>query len=273
MKKIILLFTFVFAVIACFAQQGEIIYVENPSPGLLHPIVEPGYALYDIDGNGTQDIWIGVPNYPWYYVAAFTVGDMQYFTPGFGYDFMVQFINPGDTLSSMPNFWRNAPEDPWGDKTSKDSPLIMLDPGDDVDSVCIGLRRLVEGRYCYGWLRFSARIANDNTNVYIHDYAFCTDPNYPFRAGQTSIIWEVNEDNNTLDFATIHPNPTMGMVTVSGGDLQGIEVYAPLGQLVMRQLPRNDNVTFDLTGQPAGIYLIRITNHDGKRCVKKVVKQ
>ena len=179
----------------------------------------------------------------------------------------------------MPEWcWYNAPEDPWGDKTSKVDPTIIVDYGEDVDSAFIGVRRLVEGSYCYGWMRISTEVdnapdPNNKSKCYIHDYAFCTDPNYPFRAGQTSFDWVDIKETEAISFVTVQPNPTTGMVTISGEDIQNIEVYDLVGQRVLKQVPGNDNINVDLSGQPAGIYLINVTGKDGRRCVKRIIKQ
>jgi hypothetical protein len=274
MKKILLIMTLAVILTTAFAQQGEIIYVENPSPNLLQPIIGPGYALYDFDANGTQDLWIGVPNYYWYCVRAFTVGDMQYYSKH-----MDQFVHPGDTLALIPeSCWYNAPEDPWGEKTSKDGPTIIVDYGEDVDSAFIGVRRPVEGGYCYGWMRISTEVdnaayPNNESKCYIHDYAFCTDPNYPFRAGQTSFDWGEIKETESIGFASIRPNPTNGLVTVTGDNLRQAEVLNVLGQKVLTERGEGNEFHIDMAALPAGVYFVNITDEEGRQCVRKVVKE
>lgn len=275
MKKAFIITVLAMVLSTAFAQNGEIIYVDNPSPNLLRPIIGPGYALYDFDGNGTQDLWIGVPNYYWYCVRAYTVGDMQYY-----WNFLEQFVHPGDTLSLLPeSCWWNAPEDPWGEKTSKDSPTIIVDYGEDVDSAFIGVRRPVEGGYCYGWMRITTEIDNapypDNkSKCYIHDYAFCTDPNYPFRAGQTSFTWDSNlEDIVSSPRVTIHPNPTTGLVTITGENLRQAEVFNMLGQKVLIATGKGKELVIDMGKLSAGVYIINVIDEEGKKCVRKVMKE
>ena len=273
MKKTVFLITLAVALTTAFAQQGEIIYVGNPFPNLLRPEIGPGYALYDFDGNGTQDLWIGVPNYYWYCVRAFTVGDMQYY-----FKHLDQFVHPGDTLALMPeSCWYNAPEDPWGEKTSKDGPTIIVDYGEDVDSAFIGVRKPVEGGYCYGWMRISTEVdnaayPNNNSKCYIHDYAFCTDPNYPFRAGQTSFTWGTNV-NEMKSLASIYPNPTTGMVAIKGENLRQAEVVNMLGQQVFSKHCKGNELHIDMTALPAGVYFVTITDEEGRKCVRKIVKE
>lgn len=273
MKKVFIMAVFITVTMHLNAQQGEIIYVGNPSPNLLRPEIGPGYALYDFDGNGTQDLWIGVPNYYWYCVRAFTVGDMQYY-----FKHLDQFVHPGDTLALMPeSCWYNAPEDPWGEKTSKDGPTIIVDYGEDVDSAFIGVRKPVEGGYCYGWMRISTKVdnaayPNNNSKCYIHDYAFCTDPNYPFRAGQTSFTWGTNV-NEMKFLASIYPNPTTGMVAIKGENLRQAEVVNMLGQQVFSKHCKGNELHIDMTALPTGVYFVTITDEEGRKCVRKIVKE
>lgn len=275
MKKILFLVALAITLTAGYAQQGEIIYVDSPSPNLLRPEIGPGYALYDFDDNGTQDLWIGVPNYYWYCVRAYTVGDMQFYYKN-GWE---QFVNYGDTLSSMPEWcWRNAPEDPWGEKTSKDGPTIIVDYGEDVDSAFIGVRKPVEGGYCYGWMRISTEIDNaaypyNKSKCYIHDYAFCTDPNYPFCAGQTSFDWDGGIETMSETKSTLYPNPTNGIVTITGDNLQQVEVINMLGQKLLGVKGKGNELHIDMTALPAGIYFVNVIDEEGRKCMHKVLKE
>ena len=256
------------------AQQGEIIYVNNPSPNLLRPVIGPGYALYDFDGNGTQDLWIGVPNYYWYCVRAYTVGDMQFYYKS-GWE---QFVNPGDDLSLLPEWcWRNAPEDPWGEKTSKDGPTIIVDYGEDVDSAFIGVRRQVEGGYCYGWMRISTEVdnapyPNNNSKCYIHDYAFCTEPNYPLRAGQTSFTWGTNV-NEMKSTTSIYPNPANDILFVETEHApslpdQSYRITNLMGQTLLSGNITAENQQIDIEELPAGMYFITFAGETRKFVVK-----
>ena len=71
----------------------------------------------------------------------------------------------------------------------------------------------------------------------------------------------------------IYPNPTTGMVSVSGVNLRQAEVYNALGQLVATATGDESLITVDLNGLPAGLYFVNITDSDGRMCVRKVVKQ
>lgn len=68
---------------------------------------------------------------------------------------------------------------------------------------------------------------------------------------------------------SIHPNPAQGVVTVAstnGERMMGIEVFNLLGAVVfsnVEAIPAGDKFTIDLSGQPAGIYMIRIKTQAG----------
>lgn len=74
-------------------------------------------------------------------------------------------------------------------------------------------------------------------------------------------------------FATLHPNPTTGLVTITGQDLKTAEVFNTLGQQVATATGEGELFTVDISQLPAGIYFINITNSEGRKCVSKVVKE
>ena len=63
------------------------------------------------------------------------------------------------------------------------------------------------------------------------------------------------------------------MFTLTGKDLLSVEIHNALGQVVANVPIDGEIITLDLAGQPAGVYFINISDKDGKRCVKKVIKQ
>ena len=71
----------------------------------------------------------------------------------------------------------------------------------------------------------------------------------------------VNEDSNIA--VSVYPNPAQGIITIEASDLQRIEVYNSLGQLVESRQFEGDVLECDLSGHEAGIYLIRIETPSG----------
>lgn len=69
---------------------------------------------------------------------------------------------------------------------------------------------------------------------------------------------------------TVYPNPTSGKVTIdSPSEISSVTVYNQLGQL----LSSTANKQVNLSGQPAGIYIIRIDFTDGQTATSKIIKQ
>ena len=72
------------------------------------------------------------------------------------------------------------------------------------------------------------------------------------------------------DAITLSPNPTNGLVLIEGATITDVRVYNTLGQLVKTTQNSNE---INLKGLPPGIYTIHITNEDGNRVIRKVVKE
>ena len=83
----------------------------------------------------------------------------------------------------------------------------------------------------------------------------------------------VGEQSATQDFCTLHPNPTNGQVTITGKDLKQSEVFNMLGQRVATAKGEGEQMTVDISALPAGIYMVNVTDKDGHKCVRKVVKE
>ena len=145
----------------------------------------------------------------------------------------------------------------------------------------VAVRKTVEGGFCFGWLNVNYwwdsivhpvyhTLDKIPLNIRIIDFAFCTIPNYSLKFGQTSITELV--ENETLQIS-IQPNPTADIVFIIGENLSLIEVIDILGQEIASLKANGDETTVDLRGQPAGVYLVSVTDTEGRRCVKKVVRQ
>jgi len=109
-------------------------------------------------------------------------------------------------------------------------------------------------------------------DVAVHEMAYCTIPNYPLRVGQTSFDWNGIDETEATASATLHPNPTTGLVTITGENLKAAEVFNTLGQSVATATGKGETMQVDLSGLPVGVYLVNVTDGEGRRCVRKVVK-
>ena len=143
----------------------------------------------------------------------------------------------------------------------------------------VGVRQQVGDDYYYGWWTGKITYDRDEQSLELlpalfelFETCYCSIPNYPLRIGQTSLDWGTEEFMEQVD-VTIFPNPTSGMFTLTGKDLLSVEIHNALGQVVANVPIDGEIITLDLAGQPAGVYFINISDKDGKRCVKKVIKQ
>ena len=102
--------------------------------------------------------------------------------------------------------------------------------------------------------------------------AYCTVPNYPLCVGQTDFTLDVDE-NESKAFAFIYPNPTTGLVTITGKDIKQAEVFNTFGQRVATAQGGDERITVDISALPAGVYFVNLTDAEGRKCVKKVVKK
>ena len=89
-----------------------------------------------------------------------------------------------------------------------------------------------------------------------------TEP-FLFTAGGSSV------ETVDADAVAVYPNPTDGIVNVSAdGEVIRVEAYSAAGSLVAKVA----GTTLDLTGCPAGIYMVRVTTAEGTT-VHRVVKK
>lgn len=287
MKKYILFILALFAYNATSAQKGEIIYTDfepylfvqyySGGPDHVNAPVE-----LDINHDSTIDLrftcegawghWVDcvlrnsedgwqfkLPYLLYQEDAAAPVGDT---------------VNFGDNIADIGNGWTSAYRFWWVFHSYEP---IYPDYTDEHHYICV--RREVEDGYCYGWIDSNILlVVGDDVfseyefDVTIFRMAYCTIPNYPLRVGQTSITENVNESNATA-FASLHPNPTTGLVTIMGKDLKQAEVFNTLGQRVATVKGEGEQLTVDISNLPAGVYFVNITDSEGRKCVKKVVKE
>jgi PKD repeat protein/photosystem II stability/assembly factor-like uncharacterized protein len=84
---------------------------------------------------------------------------------------------------------------------------------------------------------------------------------------------------NSKAAITLFPNPTTGIITIKGTDLQGheeiVNCYNSVGRLVMAKTYAISNgtisETLNLSGFTPGVYILKITSGDGSVTVKQVV--
>ena len=79
--------------------------------------------------------------------------------------------------------------------------------------------------------------------------------------------------DETRKLFAVFPNPTTNFVTITGQDLKAAEVFNTLGQHVATATGEGERLTVNLSEMPAGIYFVNVTDKEGRKCVRKVVKE
>ena len=72
---------------------------------------------------------------------------------------------------------------------------------------------------------------------------------------------------------TLYPNPATGFVTITGTNLKQAQIINTLGQCVATAKGEGEQLSVDISDLPAGVYFVNITDSEGRKCVKKVVKE
>ena len=96
---------------------------------------------------------------------------------------------------------------------------------------------------------------------------------FEFTLAYTSrpIYMDLEEKENLV--CNLYPNPTTGLVTITGKDIKQAEVFNTFGQRVATAQGGDERITVDISALPAGVYFVNVTDKDGRKCVRKVVKE
>lgn len=82
-------------------------------------------------------------------------------------------------------------------------------------------------------------------------------------------VTDVAEENVV---SSIYPNPSDGMFSISGENIESIEVYDITGKLVMQQQINANNATIDITNKAKGIYTLKSYNGNNVSVSKLIVE-
>ena len=284
MKRIIPIFILLFALNSMYAQNGEILYVNMDPYTVSAQTPWPGnHYIFDFDNNGTHDFFLSWGRFHPMGNAPILFG---YTYDEWNWSEIENSIHIGDTISQIQS-WGNAPLDPDND------PILSFDFGFSGDSIITCVRKPVDDGYCYGWFRYSVDSGPEvPSNPYyypyaeftIHDYAYCTIPNYPLRVGQTSFDWtgvaEIDEPS-----VAIHPNPTNGVVNISFSqdlECQSVEIYSldgrivgtfPETSLIKTSAEMPQQAILDISGLTSGVYILKVTMADGTVISNRIIKE
>ena len=249
------------------AQKNEIIHALCESEccfTINHEHPEEGLVYLDYDQDGENDHFIFTEHVYW--------GDCQIRIQGV--DGTKWRLNPrpcaiGDTISNYADslyIW------PW---------YVLLrgweynyySTNNEYPNTYYSVRKQTANGYLYAWWRISIIWKNDaDVTLVVHEMAYCTEPGYPLRVGQTSYDWGVGQQEETAGLI-VQPNPTSGMVAITGSDLERVEVFNPMGQRIESKPIHSDASSFDLSAFPSGVYLLNVADKHGRHCIKKIVIQ
>ena len=285
MKKTLLFLTALLSCIFVYAQQGEIIYTDfEPDLFVQYYAWEgPGHINapleLDINHDSTIDLrftcegawghWVDCvlrkSEDGWQFKLPYLLYQEDDAAP------VGDTVNFGDNIAEIGNGWTSAYRFRW---FMHNGP-IYPDYNDIHHYICV--RREVEEGYCYGWIDSNILlVVGDDVfteyefDVTVFRMAYCTIPNYPLCVGQIDFTDGIDE---TEAFATVYPNPTKGLVTVMGRDLKAVQVVNTLGQCVATAQGEGERLTVDISSLPFGVYFVNITDSEGRKCVRRVVKE
>ena len=265
MKRILLTMFAISVMAFSYAQQGEIIYTDF-EPDLCVAWVSSPYPhdtiKIDFDEDGTTDFMVFLS---WRSTGEIAIDMISIWEHRYK-------ISDNDSIVPTENVWPTHhgwlyPNWTW---------QHMFESGATHSEDYIGFRNTINEEHYHAWVWVYADIeytsSPDKVWVYVDRMAYCTIPDYPLRWGQTSLTEGIDETGATV-FATLHPNPTTGFVTIRGDNLRQAEVLNVLGQKVLSVQGEGNELRIDLVTLPAGIYFVNVTDEEGRKCVRKVVKE
>ena len=261
MKKLLIMAGLLMAAMSLKAQEGEIIYTEFDPP-LYFEVKDIGgiseNVLLDIDQDGGTD-----------YKLTYLFSKSTYYIVQEGWNTTkfrtVGFDGGSDTIP-----WSNGSESGWTNWE-----VLHCWNGAEEYYDRIGISKTIDGKKYYGWIHQYGSEEHEfpfKKWVFIDKMAFCTIPDYPLVWGQTSLTG-IDESTESVAFATLHPNPTTGKVAITGKGLKGAVVFNTLGQRVAVATGKGESLQIDISDLPAGVYFVDVTDEEGRKCVRKVVKE
>ncbi len=277
MKRILLTMFAISVMAFSHAQQGEIIYTDF-EPDLSIEAISATYdkdtIKIDLDQDGIIDFKM--------YIDRLYSGSARYVFVSSSWEYRICFnsiysygyMDENDTIVPYPR-WSSA----------NDAYELLWCPLDThFMEIYMGFRKTVYDEYYYAWAKIYMYRNPDGQGhhpshgyfdivyAYCDDIAYCTIPDYPLKWGQTDFTG-IDESTESVAFAIVHPNPTTGKVAITGNGLKGAVVFDTFGQRVDVATGNGENLQIDISNLSPGIYFVNITNDEGQRCVRKVVKE
>lgn len=92
------------------------------------------------------------------------------------------------------------------------------------------------------------------------------------------LVYTVGTSNLVIDQLQINPNPTNGMLFISGqhggNEKLDLEIYNSIGQVIYNANALGDNISLevDLSSFSAGVYFVRLKSDSSTSVAKSIVK-
>ena len=255
MKKMIFVITFLLVCVFSQAQESHIIYTLF-EPDTCSVLQSPSDTIFwDLNQDGTHDIY--------FYLKSWSYGDLTYMSPVTQWEW-------SNSIRIDQNSWEPLTDASMIDETLYwESGYSFISGYDMPEWWYFAFRHQAEDGLHYGWACIKPA---GYLTFCISSMGYCTLPDHPIRWGQTELLG-VEEFDASNTFATIYPNPTTGMVTITGEKLKQAEVFNMLGQQMLSTKGEGNELQIDMTALPAGVYFVTVTDEEGRRCVQKVVKE
>ena len=254
-KRITTLIALTLAFISVEAQTEDFFYIDFV-PDSCKYVTEASPFEIDITSDGQIDLWFS--GYRQHGALLMTTHVSQ------GWEYCKPYPEENTVLNADTLLWKQTTDDWFGSGSFMGR---------------IGLRRCLSGQYCYGWMQVYCDTVPTQPypgvvgrNTYVDKMAYCTIPNYPLQWGQTTLTG-IEENNESNSFATLYPNPTKSQVTIRGENLRKAEVVNMLGQQVSKVQGEGETLRIDIANLPAGVYFVNVTDEEGRKCVRKMMKE
>ena len=251
MRKLLLIITMLLATMGIKAQENYINY-NMFNPDTCFTLQYPDVFYWDLNQDGTDDIY-------YYLVLNSAGGYMTYMKPLANWEW--------SNSIRIDQYHRH----PLTDTTLIDESLYwesgssFINLYDSPEWWLFAFRYQAEDGIHYAWMHFSSI---GYCSCCVSGMGYCTLPDQPIRWGQTELLSIAESETNSL-FATVHPNPTTGQITIIGENLQKAEVFNTLGQQLLTVQGSGNELQINVSAFPAGIYFVAVTNSEGRRCMQR----
>jgi len=119
----------------------------------------------------------------------------------------------------------------------------------------IGVRINQNSNWHYGWIRVD--VASDAKKIIVKDYAFCTLPNQPVRAGKTVLSVKSLEENDLLDIFI--SNKQLHLNFKENFDRKFIlQIFSNNGKEIYKEILNFNDQVIDLSYYVPGAYIVRL---------------